>query len=527
MKKTIRLVSVQLWAMLGSMFALGEHKKKKNNVLYWGFAIFIVLMSALSFFYAYITGMGLRQFNSLDLLPSLFMAMTSIIILFTTIYKVKGTLFGFKDYDMVMSLPVSNSQIVASRLILLYTLNIVFVLIIMIPMIIAYGILAQPGIQFYIYNILNLFFIPLIPIIIAAFLGTILTYLSMRFRYSNIVYIAFSFILLIALIVFPYLLGDSEQALVEISQEINNQVNSIYPLSKYYTKAVIKGDFLSLILFVLVSLLAFIVFSLVVGKIFKRINSVIMTGRYRSKSSIKLKSVKSSTPLKALYKKSLKRYFASAVYVMNTGFGVVIMVLAALALPFTDISSLLEGMDIMGNINAIIPMFITFCIATSCTTMASISIEGKHIWIEKNLPVSELMIFASKVLVNLTVLAPALLASVVICFTVGLPLIDSLLIIISAASFSIFISLYGLVINLSFPNLSWTNEVTIVKQSTASMISVFTGIGIVVIYYILIMVTENFLGSILIFIVILSVLNLGLYRRLLKSGIKQFNNLRY
>lgn len=526
MRKAIRLVSVQIWAMLGSMFAIGEHKKKKSSFLYLGFSIFVILMSALSFFYAYITGMGLRQFNSLDLLPSLFMAITSIIILFTTIYKVKGTLFGFKDYDMVMSLPVSNSQIVASRLILLYSLNIIFVLIIMIPMIIAYGILAQPGIQFYIFNILMLFFIPLIPLIIAAFLGTILTYLSMRFRYSNILYIVFSFILLIAMIVFPYLLGDSEQALVEISQMINNQVNNIYPLSQFYTKAVIKGDIISLVIFVVVSLLAFILFSLVVGKIFKKVNSVIMTGRYKSKNPLKLKNTKSSTPLKALYKKNLKRYFTSSVYVMNTGFGVVIMVLAALALPFIDTSTIAGGLDVMGPINELVPVFVIFCIATSSTTMASISIEGKHIWIEKSLPVSVLIIFASKILVNLTIIAPAILASAAICFTMELPLLDSLLIVLSAVTFSIFMSLYGLVINLSFPNLSWTNEVAIVKQSTASMITVFTGIGMTVIYYLLIMITENFISSIMTFIALMCVLNLGLYRRLLKSGKRQFDNLK-
>ena len=151
-------------------------------------------------FYAYVAK-HLKTINSLELLPSLFMVL-SIMVLFTTIYKVKGTIFGFKDYDMVMSLPVSNSQIVASRLILLYSINIVFVLIIMIPMMVAYGILVQPGIQFYVFSIILLFFIPLIPIIIAAFLGTALTYLSMRFRYSNIVYMVFSFLVLIAMMFF-------------------------------------------------------------------------------------------------------------------------------------------------------------------------------------------------------------------------------------------------------------------------------------------------------------------------------------
>jgi ABC-2 type transport system permease protein len=520
MKKVMRLVSVQLWAMLGSMLAIGENKKKKTRALYAGFIIFIIIMSGLSFFYAYVMGISLRLFDSIELMPSLFMALTSVIVLFTTINKVKGTLFGFKDYDMVMSLPVSNSKIVASRLILLYSINLVFVLIIMIPMMIAYGILAQPGGYFYINSILMVLFIPLIPIIIASFLGTILTYVSMRFRYSNIVYMVITFSLLIAMIIVPTFMRDSEQALVEISQNITKQIDRIYPLSNLYSKAVTKGDIISMFIFMAISILAFIVFSLAVGKVFKRINSVVMTGR--SKSNYKLGELKSYSPLKALYRKDFKRYFASTIYVMNTGFGVVMMVLGTIALPFIDLSAIAGEINIQGTIKDIIPLFVCFCIATSCTTMASISIEGKHLWITKSLPVSETMIFASKILVNLTILAPVILASVFICITMQIPFINSILIVLSAAFFSVFISLYGLVINLSFPNLTWTHEAIIVKQSTASLICVFSGIGMIVILYLLLMITGNSLIAMLLFICLLLVLSLLLYKRLLNGARKQF-----
>ena len=165
--------------MLGSMFAIGEMRKKKTRVLYVGFTFFALIMSMVSFFYGYSMGLSLKQFNSIEIMPSLFMALTSMAVLFTTIYKVKGTLFGFEDYDMVMSLPISTGKIVASRIILLYSINLVFVLIVIIPMMVAYGILVRPSVGFYIFNVLTVFFIPLIPIIIATFFGTVITYISM------------------------------------------------------------------------------------------------------------------------------------------------------------------------------------------------------------------------------------------------------------------------------------------------------------------------------------------------------------
>ena len=128
------------------------------------------------------------------------------------------------------------------------------------------------------------------------------------------------------------------------------------------------------------------VFSLVVGKSFVRINTLIMTGSHRS--NYKLGELKTSSPMKSLFKKELKRYFASNVYVMNTVFGMLILVIMVIALPFIDPNTIVEGIDVAGAVEDIIPVIITFCISTSCTTMASISIEGQNLWITKSLPVS-------------------------------------------------------------------------------------------------------------------------------------------
>lgn len=523
MKKVLRLVSVQIWAMLGSMFAIGEYNKKKTKALYTGFAFFVIIFSIISFFYAYTIGSALKAYNSIETLPSLFMAITSIAVLITTIYKVKGTIFGFKDYDMVMSMPVSNSKIVASRLILLYAINLVFVLIIMIPMTVAYGILVGSGFLFYTYNILMVFFIPLVPIIMASLIGTILTYISMRLKYSNTLYIVFVFLMLLMWVIMPFFLQGSEDALVEINRAISESINRIYPLAALYTKAVIQLNLLSMITFMLASLLAFLLFSLAVGKAFVKINSTIMTGRYRA--DYKLRELKNSSPLMALYRKEIKRYFASTSYVMNTGFGMVILLIFAIALPFIDLDALVGEMQIKGTLQDFLPVIISFCIATSCTTMASVSIEGKNLWIIKSLPVSAAKIFASKILVNLTILAPAVFASLLMGITMQLPFINGLLLVLTAVSFSIFISIYGLVINLSFPNLSWSNETVVVKQSTATMISTFSGLGFTAVLYLLLMLIGNFNLSLLIFICFMWIAIFILYKRLMAKGKGQFERL--
>lgn len=523
MKKVLRLVSVQIWAMLAGMVSVGDYKKKKTKALFSGFIAFTVIIIAASFAYAYLTGSGLMAFNSVEILPSMFMSVTSIVVLFTTIYKVKGTVFGFKDYDLVMSMPVSNGKIVASRLLLLYFINLYFVLIIMLPMAAAYGMLARPGFIFYLFSILTVFFIPLIPIIIASLLGTVFAFISGRLRYSNILYIVLIFAVLVTWIIIPGFLGDSEEAMVDISKVISGRIDKIYPMATLYSRAVTQGNVLALVIFLTVSVLAFLVYSWVVGKVFIKINTEIMTGRH--KADYRMGELKSSSPLMALYKREFKRYFASPVYVLNTGFGMVILLLFAIAMPFIDLDRMLGDMQITGTIGKYLPPIIMFCMGTSCTTMASVSIEGKNLWIVKSLPVPASTVFASKILVNLSVLSPAVLASVLMGIILKIPFINGLLTVFTVISFALFISAFGLAVNLSFPNLTWSNETVIVKQSAASSITVLSCTCISALQLGLTTVIRNFRLSIFISLCLIWLLNVLLYKRLAGKGARQFEEL--
>ena len=202
-----------------------------------------------------------------------------------------------------------------------------------------------------------------------------------------------------------------------------------------------------------------------------------------------------------------------------------ILVIIAIALPFVDPNTISSQLELAGAIQDVIPMVISFCIATTCTTMASISIEGKNLWILKSLPLAVEKIFLSKVLVNLTITMPAYIATIIIGITLKIPFIQGIIMVLTTILFSLFVALYGLVINLSFPNFSWTTETTIVKQSTSSMISIFTGLGMVAVQFGLWMVTGTSIISNLIFIAILILLNIFLYIRLTRTGIQQFQKL--
>ncbi|MBH1939288.1 hypothetical protein I5677_00105 [Mobilitalea sibirica] len=520
MKKVLRLISVQLGAILGDMLSIGNNRKRKPKAIYFGVLLFVLGMGSIAFFYCFMLGKGLQMYNSIDILPAMMMAVISMIVLLTTVFKVKGTIFGFKDYDMVMSLPVKTGSIVASRLILLYSINFLFVLMIMIPMMIAYGVLANPGYLFYLYGLLTIWFIPLVPIILASVLGTGITYIASKFRHSNLANIIVSVILILAIIVLPLFVKDTGEEIVNFSRALTEQVNSIYPLADMYTKAVVHNNSMALVSFLGISVVCFLLYSLLIGKVFKKMNTVIMTGRYRT--NYKMGELKQTTPFQALYKKELARYFSSTIYVLNTGVGIIMLIAGAVALLFVDLEQMLGVPQALDMIRKVSPIFISFCLATSSTTMASISLEGKNLWVIKSLPVSTKVIFLSKMAVNFTITAPSVIAAVLISIVLELSMIQTLLLLGITIGFSFFVAVFGMLVNLKLPNFNWTTETVVVKQSASSVVTIFSGIGIAALQYLMLLILPSFELAYLIYGILLILTDIALYKILITWGNKRF-----
>jgi ABC-2 type transport system permease protein len=519
MNKIMRLVRVQLWAVLGDVLSIGAGKKRSSKVIYGGVALFTLVIGGVSFIYSLMIGTGLKLYDSIDLLPSLMMAATCIVLLLTTTFQIKGTIFGFKDYDMVMSLPISTAGIVASRIIILYAVNIIFVAVIMIPMVLAYGILVNPTPLFYLYSIVAMFILPLVPIILASVLGTLIAYVASRFRFSNLLSIVLTMGIIVAFIGSSFTIKDDGQALVNMGKAMTEQVNSLYPLARLYTETVVGYQLSSFLLFTGISVLSFALYVILVKSVFKKINTSLMTGSYRRK--YKLGRLKTSSPFMALYRKELKRYFASTVYVVNTAFGVVILTVGTIAILFIDISKYLDGVP-RGILAAGIPVLIGFCVCMTSTTMASISLEGKSFWILKSLPLRPQTVFHAKIAVNLTILSPLIIDVLIIGAVLCLDIFTVLLILVMTVMLAVFVALYGMVINLLMPNFNWSNETVVVKQSAASMIVIFTGMGLVGIQAAVLFLIPSVILSYVAFTIFAAIVDLILYLLLQGYGVRRY-----
>jgi ABC-2 type transport system permease protein len=231
----------------------------------------------------------------------------------------------------------------------------------------------------------------------------------------------------------------------------------------------------------------------------------------------------------SLYKRELKRYFSSVNYVLNTGVGFVIFTMASVALIFTggDKLNLMIKIPAIANIiEKAGPIAISFFVVMSCSTACAISLEGKNLWIIKSMPLSTKTIFLSKLAVNLTLSIPAILInSSIFAFVFKFNFEQTLLMYLIPLAYAFFTAFGGLAINLNFPNFTWSNEITVIKQSASVMLSVLLGMASVAVPLILIFTIHSLDAKVVTYatLIILAAVDGLLYRYLMTKGIKIFS----
>jgi ABC-2 type transport system permease protein len=251
----------------------------------------------------------------------------------------------------------------------------------------------------------------------------------------------------------------------------------LYPLTLMYVNAVCSFQMDALVLFIAISLISFMLFTMVLGSKYKAIHTGLTTSF--STNKYQMKSLAVSSPLYTLYKKELRRYFSSSIYVLNTSIGMVMLLVMAVALMFVSTEQLgqtLEIPELSNYLSRLAPLFVSVFVTLSCTTSSSISLEGNNIWILKSAPVPTITILLSKIAVNLTITVPiVVISSLLLMISLGTGWMESLLLLVIPVLYACLTAMIGVLVNLKLPKLEWTNEVSVVKQSASVLVAMLIG----------------------------------------------------
>lgn len=225
---------------------LGQFKgreKSRGNLMMLAAWLFVGVVAAA---YSFLLAFGLGAMGLSDMIPGYALMITSLITLFFTILKTNGVLFAYKDYDLVMALPVKTETVIASRFMTMYVINLLFMLAVMIPMGAGYVIWERPGISFYPIWILGMAAAPLIPTTIATVIGALIILISSRFRHANLLTTLLTIGFTCGIVALSMGVGgvDEEALVIEDISRLGSvmlaAIHKIYPPTVLFERAVIS-----------------------------------------------------------------------------------------------------------------------------------------------------------------------------------------------------------------------------------------------------------------------------------------------
>ncbi len=484
--KTLSLLKAVLTEDMNMFkYSAGKNASTKKKILL-PVLLFLIVCYSIGY-YGYIIAKPLYEVNLTYVMLSLFIFIVTIITLIEGIYKSQGILFECKDNDLLFSLQIKRSQILFVRIFKLILFQYVYNLMFLLPTFVIYIYFEHPSINFYLLSFVMTILIPIIPTVISSIIGYFIKLISSKSKSKKIIQTILSSIIFMGIFFLSFNLNNFINEIALRANSINDILTKIYyPVGAYIT-LINKFDIIVFIKLLLINIIPFILFILLGGKYYFKIIST-SNNNTSKKNKNKKELFKKNTPIKALTIKELKRYFSSPVYMFNTIFGLllILVITILLCIKGNSIIDTLLSTEEVGGINISLPLlyYILFsCLMTSITS-SSISLEGKTINITKSLPISEKDILKSKIIYPYIIELPFILLSELLFFIVFKVNIVYILLIFSMSIITLS-SILGLIINLKYPKMNASNDTEVVKQSMSSMISLFINMGIIIISLIL------------------------------------------
>lgn len=479
MLKQIKILSAMQLCNLFGINQIRHTKDKKKKVRALGLSAVWLMLAVMLMFYVAALTKGFILVRMQELVPAYLAAVTSILVFVFTFFKASAVIFELKTYELLIALPVSKAAIVVSRFVILYVANLLLSILVMVSGIAVYGYYVQPGAFFYLYAILGTVLLPVLPIAAATAVGGLITAITARLKHKSIISSFLTILLaLVAIAAGTYFGSGAEdyhkETIKNLGIAMMNQIENTYPPAIWFGNAAVGKSFLSFLLFAGSTVLIFVLVVFVLSKWYLTICTFLNAGF--SKNNYQMQHLSMNSVRTALWKKELRRYFASSIYVTNTMLGYMLMVLAAVLLAVAGKEKIEEVTRLSGIVEKVLPFVLSAMPVMMPTTACSVSLEGKQWWITKTLPLQMREVLDAKILLNLTVAFPFYAVSAIICTVQLKPsVLESVWIFVLPAAYILFSAVAGISVNLAVPVFDWENEVAVVKQGAGTLLIMLIG----------------------------------------------------
>ena len=402
--------------------------------------------------------------------------MAVLLGVFGSVFSTFTGLYLSKDNDLLLSMPIPVGSIIVSRLLNVYLIGLMYIVVVLLPAFIVYWIFGSCSLAVVIGCLVMLLLVSVFVLLLSCLLGWVVAKLSLRLKNKSFV----SVLIALGGIGLYYFLYFKAQVLLR--QLIENVVvygeqvkGSAYGL--YLFGRIGEGDWLAMLLFTAVIAVLSVLVWLLLKKSFL---SIATASGAQKKTVYREKAAKLQSPDRALLGKELRRFASSANYMLNCGLGLLFLLALGVGLLIygAQIVPAIQGYLRPGSTAVL--LCAAFCLMNSMNDMAapSVSLDARTLWQVQSLPVSGWQALRAKLNMHLLLISvPALFAVVSAAIALQDGIAVRLLFVLVCLLTALLQAEWDLFVGLKLPNLHWTNEITVIKQSGAVALAMFGGWG--------------------------------------------------
>ena len=462
------LLKNSFYMMIGTFKGKDNNRSTKSAIIL--FLLSFILIALVFSYNAYTTFDGFRKLGGIfPVFNGLFTILVTLLVL--GCLRASSTSQN-NDSDFLLSLPIKKYTIILSKTLNKYIYDLFFTLVIFLPYVVMYSIFYGVDLLFILLSILLIFLLPLLSVGLTYIVDFIVTRLFNKTKFAGILKSLFSIFLFG--IVFVFIMVTSMNYSFLDASSLDSYFSSkliTNTLLNFLFSPNLLNIFLTLLITILPFILGTLLFTLNYGKTF--------AGYKSNKTTLKFSKPKPAFNL--FLKKELTNYFSSPAYMINTAIGPVMMIVFSILIASLNLGPALSELSTKNSPSELIlglsALVLSFLTCTSTITAASISLEGKNLWLIKSSPVRENTILFSKLFMHNIVVQPiVILSSIFLSIFNHLSFLQAIFLILIPFIMTLNISIIGLFINLKFPVLDYTDEAKVVKQSLSVTLTMLLGL---------------------------------------------------
>ncbi len=495
MKEILILLRIRFLSLFAALARSSKNKKTKAVGAVAVSLVFLLVFLIFSVLFFSVFGVMAMAMVTTGADFSFYFALAAmmalLLSLFGSVFATQGELYGAKDNELLLSMPLRPSSIFVSRLLLLFVIDLLMGGVVIVPAALAYALFVDlailPILSFLLFSLLLL----VAALALSCFLGWIVTLVTARIKHKNILSIV---TMVLFFVLYMAVMMTLSESMEHIEENIGSIIASVSPYLTVFWwmgSAIVHGDPLAGLGFVGVCL------ALILPAAFFLIRTypaILTMGRATARYEYRERAVKSAKPLYAVMRNDVRRFLGNATYMMNAGIGIIFYLLIPVFLFSArgELLPLLEGElgEIVGPmLPASVATMLLFISSTVIISAPSVSLEAKTLWLLKSFPLGGGDILCAKAYAHaLLVTPPAALGGLLSAIALGCSLPDALALVLLPVAANIFCGFLGVVFGLLFPKFDYITEATAIKSGVAVLLTmlgmmlaaVVTGLSLIV-----------------------------------------------